>query len=179
MLQWQTGTFLPHIVDRLRYGLDVRDRVYRLKTYKACFVAREAVDFMLRAGLAESQEEAIQLGRLLETKCDLWHHVCNDHAFKDEYLFFRFSDNDNNNVDNKGSMKTVRAGMVTCVKNVTNRRFPSFSPPKKNKNRITFSGTTTKGNRMSAPPKRESGTEATTDLLSEDGDSSSRWPEAC
>jgi hypothetical protein len=68
----------------------VRDRKYHMRTYKQCFVAREAVDFLVECGAALSRKGAIDLGRALQ-RAHLFHHVCGDHAFKDEYLFFRFS----------------------------------------------------------------------------------------
>ena len=82
---------LREIADELRKGLIVKDRRYRLKTYRSCFVAKEAVDFMLEKKFVNSREEAVQLGRSLEEELRLFFHVCNDHNFTDGYLFFRFT----------------------------------------------------------------------------------------
>lgn len=71
-------------------GCIVQDRKYRLRTYPSCFVAREAVDFIVQSGLAVSRQQAVELGRELARRFNLFEHVCRDHEFKDEYLFFRF-----------------------------------------------------------------------------------------
>lgn len=85
-----TRNELHSIAEQLRRGLEVKDRTYRLKTYTSCFVASEAVDFMVKERLARSRDEAVELGRLLAKQFQLWHHVTNDHFFSDRYLFFRF-----------------------------------------------------------------------------------------
>lgn len=82
---------LHSIAEQLRRGLRVKDRMYRFKMYRICFVASEAVDFMVKENLARSREEAVDLGRRLEEEFAIWHHVTNDHRFQDKYLFFRFS----------------------------------------------------------------------------------------
>ncbi len=68
--------------------LEVKDRWYKLKCYPQCFVGSELVDCLGKIkGIAT--EEAIALGQnLLEHK--LIQHVCNDHEFKNEFLFYRF-----------------------------------------------------------------------------------------
>ena len=86
--------FLPQIASRLYDGLEVRDRRFRLKTYQTCFVASEAVDFMMQNQIVDSRQEAVKLGLRLQKKMGFWHHVCDDHDFDDRYLFFRFAADD-------------------------------------------------------------------------------------
>ena len=86
---------LARLVRKMRQpdGVEVADRTYSFKTYARCFVGREAVSWWMRH-LRISNEEAIALGqRLID---EHWiHHVANEHAFRDEYLFYRFySDED-------------------------------------------------------------------------------------
>lgn len=82
---------LAAIASLLRREVDVRDRSYRLKQYRSVFVASDAITVMLEHNLVQSREEGVELGRRLEKEANLWHHVCDDHNFKDQYLFFRFN----------------------------------------------------------------------------------------
>lgn len=77
----------------LRRRVFVKDRRFRLHTYRTCFVASEAVDSILEAGYATRREEAVEICRVLESSHRLFQHVTGDHTFKDEYLFFRFAAN--------------------------------------------------------------------------------------
>jgi hypothetical protein len=64
-------------------------RSFRLFRYRACFVASEAVDWLVGANKAADRLQGVQLGRLLQASGYL-HHVVDDHDFKDEFLYFRF-----------------------------------------------------------------------------------------
>ncbi len=71
---------------RMPGGLDVRDRLYRLKTYRSCFVGREAVDWIVqRQGVSRSA--AVQIGRRL-LALDLLRHVLSEHDFEDADFFY-------------------------------------------------------------------------------------------
>lgn len=72
--------------------VEVKDRKYRFRTYKQCFVGQDAVDALLKAGMAETRMEATELGRALAREICLLEHVCGDHTFGDGFLFFRFSE---------------------------------------------------------------------------------------
>jgi len=76
-------------------GVSVRDRKYHLRTYKACFVGREAVDCLMAhySVVVNTREEAVCLGQQL-VKMGLIEHVTTDHVFKDDFLFFRFCEPD-------------------------------------------------------------------------------------
>lgn len=77
----------------------VRDRRYRLRMYPKTFVGSEMVDWIaLHTKVSRSQ--AIEVGdRMLQA--EVFHHVCRDHTFKDEYLFYRFSEDD---AENSGTL---------------------------------------------------------------------------
>ena len=66
----------------------VRDRSKKMKTKaksrKNVFVGREAVDEMVWYGLADTREEAVEIGRRLMKELDLFVHVKNDHDFCDK-----------------------------------------------------------------------------------------------
>ena len=79
--------------DEFQSLVDIQDRRYRFKTYRQCFVGREAVDAMIRAELVNSRQEAVELARTFERDLQLFVHVCEDHTFKDDYLFYRFRSN--------------------------------------------------------------------------------------
>lgn len=66
----------------------IENRWYNLRFHPRCFVGSEAVIWLMQS-LKISHENAILLGqRLIDEK--LIHHVTDNHAFKDEYLFYRF-----------------------------------------------------------------------------------------
>ena len=64
----------------------------QLKPY-ALNIFSDAVDTMVERGLAKTRTEAVELGRMLARELGLFRHVTGDHAFSDDYLFFRFCDN--------------------------------------------------------------------------------------
>eukprot|EP00051_Salpingoeca_urceolata_P026463 m.477390 g.477390 ORF g.477390 m.477390 type:complete len:277 (-) comp20830_c0_seq1:888-1718(-) len=71
----------------------VSDRQYHLRTYKNCFVGSEVVKFVESSGRASSRSEAVDLASLLVVG-GFAHHVCDDHEFKDQELFYRFYEGD-------------------------------------------------------------------------------------
>lgn len=87
---------LESLVDKLTVQsvLEIKDRTYRFIKYKRCFVASEAIDYMVNEGLAKSREHAVSLGVALQTKRKFWNHVVDDHIFSDTYLFFRLTRDD-------------------------------------------------------------------------------------
>ena len=71
-------------------GVEVRDRKYRLKKYKQCFVGSHAVSFLVDNGYTASRNQAVALGERMRQK-GLFAHVVDDHPFSDQKLFFRFN----------------------------------------------------------------------------------------
>jgi len=73
-------------------GISIQDRKWRRKTFKSCFIGTEAVDWLIKkennVGV-KNRKEAIQLGQILLDR-GVFHHVCDDHEFVDDYKFFRF-----------------------------------------------------------------------------------------
>ena len=70
---------------------NVKDRKYRFKKYKKCFVGSEIIDAMVYTGLVQSRQEGVLLGRALEHHLNWFRHVTGDHHFRDDYLFYRFN----------------------------------------------------------------------------------------
>ena len=81
---------LTQIVTQLRNNLVTKDRKYRLKTYARCFVASQAVDFMVGSEIVDKRADAVKLGLRLQKELGAFHHVRYDHDFEDEYLFFQW-----------------------------------------------------------------------------------------
>lgn len=81
---------LESIGESLQAGVELKDRKYRLKTFKQCFVGSEAVDFLVSSGSAQTRQDAVRIGQALAAECHLFEHVTRDHEFKDEHLFYRF-----------------------------------------------------------------------------------------
>jgi uncharacterized protein (DUF924 family)/Ca2+-binding EF-hand superfamily protein len=83
-------------VDRLKNAaaklrkMEIKDRKYRLKNYPKCFVASEAVDFLVGSEIVDRRSDAVLLGRRLQAELGSFHHVVYEHDFRDEYIFFRW-----------------------------------------------------------------------------------------
>lgn len=72
----------------------IKDRYYHFRKYKDCFIGRDTIDAVVKAGVVETRMEAVELARTLARELKLLRHVTGDHAFCDDYLFFRFDDED-------------------------------------------------------------------------------------
>ena len=84
-VRWGVESF--YALCRSEAGFTVQDRSYRGATYPRCFVGAEAVDWMLAQG--RTINEALSIGQQL-VDLSLIHHVLDEHAFKNEKLFYRF-----------------------------------------------------------------------------------------
>ena len=73
-------------------GLSIKDHRFLLTHYPKSFVGSEAVSWMVKTQKA-TREAAVRLGQLLIER-GIIHHVSDEHAFKDEYLFYRFYEDD-------------------------------------------------------------------------------------
>ena len=75
--------------------VELQDRKYGLppKTYRSCFVGSEAVAALIAHGFAADEEDAVRLGNIM-LQAGIFHHVQRDHSFKNDYLFYRFADDE-------------------------------------------------------------------------------------
>ncbi len=97
------GESLEELTGRIKQLFDVQDRTYGFpsKTYPKCFVGSEAVAQLVEEGIACDAEDAVRIGNML-LDAGVFHHVLDEHAFKDEKLFYRFiSDEDHGTVARK------------------------------------------------------------------------------
>ncbi|MEL7086470.1 MAG: mechanosensitive ion channel domain-containing protein [Cyanobacteria bacterium J06597_1] len=82
--------------------LDIRDRRYRLKLYRHCFIGREAVDWLVESQRT-TRENAVQIGQILMDR-QVIQHVLDEQPFLDRHMFYRFVDDidaDESNADGK------------------------------------------------------------------------------
>ncbi|MEM8721489.1 MAG: DEP domain-containing protein [Cyanobacteria bacterium P01_G01_bin.39] len=70
--------------------LEVKDRRYRLKNYRRCFVGSELVDLLCKSKNI-TPEQAVAMGQSL-LEHNLIAHVHNEHQFENKFLFYRFQD---------------------------------------------------------------------------------------
>eukprot|EP00884_Botryococcus_braunii_P000010 jgi/Botrbrau1/10009/Bobra.0012s0097.1 len=80
---------LTELAGRMRQGIKIKDRMYRLKKYTSCFVGLDAVQWLIRSGAAADESEAILLGNQM-LQLGLLYHVKYKHAFENRFLFYRF-----------------------------------------------------------------------------------------
>ncbi|MEM8719184.1 MAG: DEP domain-containing protein [Cyanobacteria bacterium P01_G01_bin.39] len=73
---------------RSEQGVEIKTRRYKLKLYQRCFVGNEAVDWII-SKTKLSRTDAVSLGQKMLEK-GIFHHVLDEHEFKDEPLFYRF-----------------------------------------------------------------------------------------
>ncbi len=57
--------------------------------YQNVFVGSDAVTTLVHSGVADSREVALRIGQALLAS-GMFHHVFDDHTFRDEWLFYRF-----------------------------------------------------------------------------------------
>jgi hypothetical protein len=62
----------------------VKDRRFRLRVYKKCFVGSQLVDVMMEHECASSRKDAVQLALNINKRFRLFAHVVANHQLKDE-----------------------------------------------------------------------------------------------
>lgn len=70
-------------------GLDIRDRVFHLRTYRDCFVGAEAVEWIAQTQDV-SRDQAVVIGQRLLALGHI-RHVADEHDFEDANLFYRLA----------------------------------------------------------------------------------------
>jgi len=92
---------LDTLAGQLRSSISIEDRRYRLNLYPRCFVGSEAVAWLMTTQKA-TKVEAIRLGQALIDR-KIIHHVLDEHAFADAYLFYRFYSDEPNQADSRNT----------------------------------------------------------------------------
>ena len=84
----------PEELNRLAFqmrgegGVEIKNRLYKLRFYSQCFVGSEAVHWLMDT-LAITQDEAMRIGKRLLYR-GIIHHVLDEQTFENDYLFYRF-----------------------------------------------------------------------------------------
>ena len=94
---------LQELVIQVKGCLTVKDRKHGIRrtTYEKCFVGGEAVQALIKDGIAVDEQDALNIGKIL-FEAGVFHHVLDEHTFKNENLFYRFaSDEDHGKVKTK------------------------------------------------------------------------------
>jgi len=97
------GTGLEELTNHVKGILDIQDRTYGIppKKYKMCFVGSEAVETLVKEGIANDEADALRIGSMM-LNAGVFHHVQHAHPFENKYLFYRFvSDEDHGTVVRK------------------------------------------------------------------------------
>ena len=84
---------LNELTTVFRNLVDIADRKHRFRTYEKCFVGSEACAALVKAGVAHDIQQAETIGNLL-LQAGVFHHVVREHAFKNEKLFYRFTEDE-------------------------------------------------------------------------------------
>jgi len=71
-----------------KVGVEIKDRKWRFRTYKTCFVGSEAVDWLVTQ-TRWSRDNCVEFCRMLMEKLIIT-HVCEDQPFRDGYFFYIF-----------------------------------------------------------------------------------------
>ena len=89
---------LEDIANRMKKELKIKDRKYHFKVYEKCFIAAEAVDWILKnISNLKNRSEAVEIGQLLQ-RAGYIRHTANRPNFSDGELFYRFVDNEEKQV---------------------------------------------------------------------------------
>ncbi len=81
---------------RGKNGIKIKARRHKLKLHHHCFLGNETVDWMVEQ-LKVSRDDAVKLGQKMIDK-KIFHHVLDEHQFKDEPLFYRFYEDEKKNI---------------------------------------------------------------------------------
>ena len=103
-------TGLEELTNHVKANLDIQDRTYGIppKKYAMCFVGSEAVETLVREGIANDETDALGIGNMM-LNAGVFHHVQHAHPFENKYLFYRFaSDEDHGKVARKPDGSAVR-----------------------------------------------------------------------
>lgn len=86
------NTDLDELAVQVKGFLEIQDRKYGFpaKLFERCFVGSEAVRQFVENGIAADEEDAVRIGNMM-LSAGLFHHVEYAHAFKNDFLFYRFA----------------------------------------------------------------------------------------
>ena len=83
---------------RSENGVEIKTRRHKLTLCQRCFLGSEAVSWLSKKTKL-SREDAVRLGQKMIDK-GIFHHVSDEHQFKDEELFYRFMEDEGKSIWN-------------------------------------------------------------------------------
>ena len=83
---------MNHLLNAMRSGLSICDRIWWFKTYKECFVGSECITWLVtnHHALCQTREEALEICNQILRSGHI-RHVKNQHEFEDGYFFYVFT----------------------------------------------------------------------------------------
>lgn len=69
---------IVELASKFKKNVTIKDRRWRLQTYKNCFVGSEAVQWLVTSGTANTRADAVKLGLLMQ-EAGLIEHCVRDH----------------------------------------------------------------------------------------------------
>lgn len=81
---------LDSLAARMRAAVPIKSRSYRLRSFDACFVGREAVDWLVEQRIVQTRETAVVLGEVLR-KAGHFRTLQGAAQFGDDNLYYRFA----------------------------------------------------------------------------------------
>jgi serine/threonine protein kinase len=89
-LQRTATADLGALAERMRAGVAVKSRSYRLRSFDACFVGRDAVDWLIEQRVVQTRDTAVVLGEVLR-KAAHFRSLQGATQFADDGLYYRFA----------------------------------------------------------------------------------------
>jgi hypothetical protein len=108
------STLIETLAMEMREGVAIEDRSHRFSTYKKCFLGTEGVQWLIDNKHANSVTEAVQIGNAMLRE-QIIHHVCDDHLFKNESLFYRFYQDEDVGLSSHQHHETTRKTMTQVL----------------------------------------------------------------
>lgn len=90
----------------MRWGLEVKDRKWKHKTYLMCFLGCDAVDWVVKTLNLENREYGTLFCQTLMDR-SIFHHVTFDDTFLDSSIPFRFVQDDKKYVHVTSLTRTI------------------------------------------------------------------------
>lgn len=76
---------LNQLVSHFKKNVSIKDRRYRFTTYKDVFVGADAVQWMVTSGIAETRQDAVKIGLMMQ-EAGLIEHCVRDHEYVPLFL---------------------------------------------------------------------------------------------
>ena len=91
---------LSQLAEDLKENVTIKDRKHHFRNYPSTFLGRDALAWLIESKSASTMAEAKQVGNIL-ISAGYFHHVHDEHTLKDEFLFYRFYDDEKKDAKKK------------------------------------------------------------------------------